>query len=185
MWNYGWIALPPCSCTKQKKICSHSLHNNGLPEEKNLIVPIHQHGRHDVKRNPPILQGLQVDVLDRRNVLGSPPFWTSVNTGIPSLLRRNEKAVVHENFKEPTRPKAEKLARSPTRKNIGCCCKTFKHPKQFLGHPGYRILFGNSLKCDPQEVKEIYKVTLYQSIKQLQNKCKLRGVGILFIWWQN
>ena len=38
---------------KQKKICSHSLHKNGskLPEEKNLIVPNHQHGRHDVTCN--------------------------------------------------------------------------------------------------------------------------------------
>ena len=35
---------------KQKKICSHSLHKNGrqLPEQKNRVVPVHQHGRHDV-----------------------------------------------------------------------------------------------------------------------------------------
>ena len=47
---YRWFALPPCWCTKQKKICSQSLHKNGgeLPEEKNLIVPVHEHGRHDV-----------------------------------------------------------------------------------------------------------------------------------------
>ena len=32
--------MPPCWCTKQKKICSHSL-------RKNLIVPVHQHGCHD------------------------------------------------------------------------------------------------------------------------------------------
>ena len=42
--------MPPCWCTKQKKICSYSIHKNGseVPEEKNLIFPVHQHGRHDV-----------------------------------------------------------------------------------------------------------------------------------------
>ena len=53
-FNNSWFALPPCWCTKQKKICSHSLHKNGslLPEEENLIVPNHQHGRHDVTYKP-------------------------------------------------------------------------------------------------------------------------------------
>ena len=34
----------------QNKTCSQSLHKNvsELPEEKNLIVSVHQHGRHDV-----------------------------------------------------------------------------------------------------------------------------------------
>ena len=27
--QYWWFAMPPCWCTKQKKICSHSLHKNG------------------------------------------------------------------------------------------------------------------------------------------------------------
>ena len=51
-----WFALQPCWCTKQKKISSHSLHKNGsyLPEEKNLIVPVHQHGPHDITRKPSI-----------------------------------------------------------------------------------------------------------------------------------
>ena len=41
---------------KQKNICSHSLNKNGsqLPEKKNLIVPNHQHDRHDVTCNQPI-----------------------------------------------------------------------------------------------------------------------------------
>ena len=45
-----WFALPPCWGTKQKKICSHSWHKKGiqLPEEKTFIVPVHQHGRHNV-----------------------------------------------------------------------------------------------------------------------------------------
>ena len=49
-----WFASPPCWWTKQKKICSQSVHKNGseLPEEKNLIVPVHQHGRRDVTPFP-------------------------------------------------------------------------------------------------------------------------------------
>ena len=27
--TYRWLVLPPCCWTKQKKICSHSLHKNG------------------------------------------------------------------------------------------------------------------------------------------------------------
>ena len=52
--NHWWFALPPCWWTKQKKICSQSLHKNGseLPEEKNRIVPVHQHDRHDVTCKP-------------------------------------------------------------------------------------------------------------------------------------
>ena len=51
--RYGWIKLPPCWWLKQKKICSHSLHKNGssLLEEKDLIVPYHQHGCLDVTCN--------------------------------------------------------------------------------------------------------------------------------------
>ena len=53
---YMWFALPPCWWTKQQKICSLSMHKNGseLPEEKNLIVQVHQHGRHDVTCKPSI-----------------------------------------------------------------------------------------------------------------------------------
>ena len=41
---------------KTKENCSQSLHKNGcdLPEEKNLFVPVHQHGRHDVTYKPSI-----------------------------------------------------------------------------------------------------------------------------------
>ena len=55
--KYRWFASPPCWWTKQKKICSHSLHKNEskLPEEKNRIVPVHQHDRHDVTCKPSIV----------------------------------------------------------------------------------------------------------------------------------
>ena len=44
------------SVDKTKENCSHSLNINEikLPEEKNLIVPNHQNGGHDVTCNPPI-----------------------------------------------------------------------------------------------------------------------------------
>ena len=50
------ISFSEYACVTQKKICSHSLHKNRskLPEEKNLIVPVHQHGRHDVTCKPSI-----------------------------------------------------------------------------------------------------------------------------------
>ena len=55
--QYRWFALPPCWWTKQKKICPQILHKNGseLSKEKNLIVPVHQHGRHDVTCKPSIV----------------------------------------------------------------------------------------------------------------------------------
>ena len=39
---------------KTKEYLSQSLHKNGseLPEEKNLITPVDQHGRHDVTCKP-------------------------------------------------------------------------------------------------------------------------------------
>ena len=70
-----WFALPPCWCTKQKKNCSRNLHKNGslLPEEKNLIVPVHQHGRHDVTCKPSILtentDALQVKNLEMQTAM--------------------------------------------------------------------------------------------------------------------
>ena len=46
-----WFALPPYRCTKQKKICSHSLPKNGSlfnSQRRKIFVPDHQHGHHDV-----------------------------------------------------------------------------------------------------------------------------------------
>ena len=49
-----WFVLPPCWCTEQNKHFFHivCIKMEVNPEEKNVIVPAHQHGSHDVTCKP-------------------------------------------------------------------------------------------------------------------------------------